>query len=181
MAKSKNYGGLVVLLVLVAAAAGGAWYYFKGQGDRQPEFTTVKIARGDITQTVTATGDLQPVITVDVGAQVSGQIKDVLVDFNSRVKAGDILALIDESTPTQRLRQAEADLESAKANNRLIQLNVQRTLELFEKSLVSQQELDNIQAQLAQSNSTLLTREAALANANLVLERWTIRAPIDGI
>jgi HlyD family secretion protein len=181
MAKSKNYGGLVVLLVVIAATAGGGWYYFKGRGDRQPEFNTVKITRGDITQTVTATGDLQPVITVDVGAQVSGQIKEVLVDFNSRVKAGDILALIDESTPTQRLRQAEADLESAKANNRLIQLNVQRTLELFEKNLVSQQELDNVQAQLAQSNSTLLTREAAVANATLDLERCTIRAPIDGI
>lgn len=181
MAKSKNYGGLVVLIAIIAAAGGGAWYTFKGKGNKQPAFTTVKIARGDITQLVTATGDLQPVITVDVGAQVSGQIKEVLVDFNSRVKAGDVLALIDESTPTQRLRQAEADLESAKANNRLIQLNVQRTLELFEKSLVSQQELDNIQAQLAQSNSTLLTREAAVANAKLDLERCTIRAPIDGI
>ena len=60
---------------------------------------------------VTATGDLQPVVVVDIGAQVSGQIKEVRVDFNSVVKAGDILALIDEATPTQRLRQAEADLE----------------------------------------------------------------------
>lgn len=181
MAKSKHYGGLVFLVLAIAAAGGGTWYYFKGRGEKEPEFITVKISRGDITQAVTATGDLQPVVTVDVGAQVSGQIKEVLVDFNSRVKAGDVLAKIDESTPTQRLRQAEADLASAKANNQLIQLNVQRTKELFQKQLVSQQELDNVSAQLAQSNATLLTREAAVANAKLDLERCTILAPIDGL
>jgi HlyD family secretion protein len=181
MAKSKSYGGLIVLLVVVAAAAGGSWYYFKGRTEKAPEFITVKVARGDIVQAVTATGDLQPVITVDVGAQVSGQIKEVLVDYNSRVKAGDVLALIDESTPVQRLRQAEADLASAKASNQLILLNLTRTKELFAKKLVSQQELDSISAQLAQSNATLLTREATVANAKLDLERCTIRAPIDGM
>ena len=83
MAKSKSYGGLIVLLIVIAAAAGGGWYYFRGKADKQPEFQTTKVARGDITQSVTATGDLQPVVTVDIGAQVSGQIKEVLVDFNS--------------------------------------------------------------------------------------------------
>jgi HlyD family secretion protein len=181
MAKSKSYGGLIVLLLLVAAGAGGGWYYFRLKSEKAPEFQTVKVAKGDITQSVTATGDLQPVVTVDIGAQVSGQIKEVLVDFNSKVKAGDILAKIDESTPTQRLRQAEADLESAKANNLLLKINADRTKGLFEKNLVSQQELDSISAQLAQSNSTLQTREAAVANAKLDLERTVITAPIDGM
>ena len=181
MAKSKSYGGLIVLLLVIAAAAAGGWYYFGKQDDKQPELTTTKVSRGEIIQAVTATGDLQPVVTVDIGAQVSGQIKEVLVDFNSRVKAGDVLARIDESTPTQRLRQAEADLESAKASNRLTAINVQRTRELFEKKLVSQQELDTAEAQLAQSNATLLTRTATVNNAKLDLERCTIVAPIDGI
>jgi HlyD family secretion protein len=181
MAKSKSYGGLVVLLVVVAAAAGGAWYYFKGQGEKAPEITMVRVARGAITQAVTATGDLQPVVIVDIGAQVSGQIKDVLVDFNSKVKQGDVLAIIDPATPTQRLRQAEADLESAKASNQLVQINAKRTKDLFEQKLVSQQELDSINAQLAQNNATLLTREAAVANAKLDLERTIITAPIDGM
>src|SRR4051812_10596067 len=157
MAKSKSYGGLIVLLVVVLAAAGGGWYYYHNKSDVKPEFQITKVARGDITQSVTATGDLQPVVTVDIGAQVSGQIKEVLVDFNSIVKAGDVLARIDESTPTQKLKQAQADLESTKATNKLQQLNVDRTKELFEKKLVSQQELDNADAQLAQSNATLLT------------------------
>ncbi|MBL9200301.1 MAG: efflux RND transporter periplasmic adaptor subunit [Opitutaceae bacterium] len=153
----------------------------RGKTEKKPDVQTAKVARGDITQSVTATGDLQPVVTVDIGAQVSGQIKEVLVDFNSIVKAGDVLAKIDEATPTQRLKQAEADLESTKASNRLIQLNVDRTKELFAKKLVSQQELDNIEAQLAQSNATLLTRTAAVENARLDLSRCVITAPIDGM
>ena len=181
MAKSKSYGGLIALLVLLGAAGGGTWYYLKSQGEKKPEFLTTKVTRGDITQAVTATGDLQPVVVVDVGAQVSGQIKEVLVDFNSRVKAGDVLARIDESTPTQRLKQAEADLESAKASNKLVQLNVERTRELHKKNLVSQQELDSAEAQLAQSNATLLTRIATVNNAKLDLERTVITAPIDGM
>jgi len=181
MAKSKSYGGLIVLLLVVAAAGGGGWYYFKGKPAKAPEFQTTKVTRGDITQVVTATGDLQPVITVDIGAQVSGQIKEVLVDFNSRVKAGDVLARIDESTPKQRLNQAEADLASAEASNQLVQINARRTKELHDKTLVSQQELDSINAQLAQSNATLLTRRAAVANAKLDLERTVITSPIDGM
>lgn len=181
MAKSKSYGGLIFLLLVVVAAAGGGWYYFRGKTDKQPEFQTTKIARGDITQSVTATGDLQPVVTVDIGAQVSGQIKEVLVDFNSQVKQGDVLARIDEATPTQKLRQTEADLESADANNLLLRINAKRTQDLFDKNLVSQQELDAINAQLAQSNATLSTRRAAVADAKLNLERTVITAPIDGI
>lgn len=181
MAKSKSYGGLVFLLLLIAAAAGGGWYYFRGKTDKRPEFQTTKVGRGEITQSVTATGDLQPVVTVDIGAQVSGQIKEVLVDFNSQVKQGDVLARIDESTPAQKLLQTEADLVSAEANNQLIELNANRTKELFERKLVSQQELDAISAQLAQSNATLLTRRAAVADAKLNLERTVITAPIDGI
>ena len=80
MAKSKSYGGLIVFLIVIAGAAGGGWYYFRNKTEKAPEFQLTKIARGDITQAVTATGDLQPVVTVDIGAQVSGQIKEVLVD-----------------------------------------------------------------------------------------------------
>eukprot|EP01035_Chromulina_nebulosa_P064718 gene64718-88539_t len=63
MAKSKSYGGLIVLALLVAAAGGGAWYYFNAKTDKAPEFQTTKVSRGDIVQTITATGDLQPVIS----------------------------------------------------------------------------------------------------------------------
>ncbi len=181
MAKSKSYGGLIFFLLVVAGGAAGGWYYFRNKTEKAPEFQTAKVMRGDIIQAVTATGDLQPVVTVDIGAQVSGQIKEVLVDYNSIVKQGDVLARIDESTPTQRLRQAEADLASAEANNQLLKINAKRTADLYEKKLVSQQEVDSITAQLSQSNATLLTRQAAVANAKLDLERTVITSPIDGM
>lgn len=181
MAKSKSYGGLLILIVVLAVGGAFAWRFYDTKADKAPEFQTTKVARGDITQSVTATGDLQPVVTVDVGAQVSGQIKEVFVDFNSKVKAGDLLARIDEATPTQRLKQAEADYESAKANNRLLALNTERVRGLKEKNLVSQSELDNSEAQLAQSNATMLTRTAAVENAKLDLSRCTIVSPIDGM
>ena len=169
MPKSKSYGGLIILLIVLAGGGGGGWYYFNKGSDKKPEFQSVKVGRGDITQVVTATGDLQPVVVVDIGAQVSGQIKEVRVDFNSVVKAGDVLALIDESTPTQRLRQAEADLESAKANNRLLALNVERTRELFGKKLVSQQELDR-------SSSRSPTRRSSPATRPWRTRSWTCPA-----
>jgi HlyD family secretion protein len=181
MAKSKSYGGLIILILILAVGGGLTWRFYEVKTDKAPEFQTTKAARGDITQSVTATGDLQPVVTVDVGAQVSGQIKEVFVDFNSKVKAGDLLARIDEATPTQRLKQAEADYESAKANNRLLGLNTERVRGLREKNLVSQSELDNSEAQLAQSNATMLTRTAAVENAKLDLSRCTIVSPIDGM
>jgi HlyD family secretion protein len=181
MAKSKSYGGLIILLLVLVGGGAGLWYYFNNRSDKQPDISTTKVARGDIIQAVTATGDLQPVVTVDVGAQVSGQIAEVMVDFNSQVKAGQVLAKIDESNAIQKVRQAEADLASAKASNELVKVNAQRTQELFEKKLVSQSELDSALAQLAQSNATLLTRNAALENAKLDLQHCTITAPIDGI
>ncbi|MBC7367189.1 MAG: efflux RND transporter periplasmic adaptor subunit, partial [Undibacterium sp.] len=181
MAKSKNYGGLIVIIALLGAGGFYGWRYYDRKTDKAPEFQSTKVARGDIIQSVTATGDLQPVITVDVGAQVSGQIKEVFVDFNTKVKAGDLLARIDEATPTQRLKQAEADFESAKTNNRLLALNTDRVRELSAKNLVSQSELDNSEALLAQSNATMLTRTAAVENAKLDLSRCTILAPIDGM
>jgi len=181
MAKSKSYGGLIALLIVVLGGAGGSWYYFDTKSDKPPEFSTVKVGRGDITQSVTATGDLQPVVTVDVGAQVSGQIKEVMVDFNSKVKVGDVLARIDEATPIQRLNQALADLESTKASNKLAQVTAARQRELFAKNLTSQSEVDSAEAQLSQSNATLLTRTAAAENAKLDLSRCTITAPINGM
>ncbi|HVU31819.1 MAG TPA: efflux RND transporter periplasmic adaptor subunit [Opitutaceae bacterium] len=181
MANSKRSRGLLLVTLLVLAAGVGVWYYLHSESDKHPEFTTIPVTRGEITQTVTATGDLQPVVTVDIGAQVSGQVQDVLVDFNSKVKSGDVLAQIDPLPAQQRLKQAQADLESAKASSKLATITADRTKELFAKNLVSQSDLDTAQAQLAQANATLMTRTAAVENAKLDVDHCTIRSPIDGI
>lgn len=181
MAKSNSKGALIVVLVVLAVAAAGGWYFWTQKSDRPPEFNTTKITRGDVMQVVTASGDIQPVTSVDVSSQVSGLIKEVLVDYNSPVKQGDVLAKLDPATYEQRLKQADADLQSTVANNTLARINFDRVRELRKKELVSQQELDQAEAQLAQSNAQLLTRQASVEDAKVNLGRCTIYAPIDGL
>lgn len=173
---------LLVVIILAALAAGG-WYFYESRNAaaEAPTFNTTTVARGDILQTVTATGTLDPVISVDVGSQISGLVKTLYVDFNSTVKKGGKLAEIDPATYQQRLRQAEANLASAEASNRLQKLNTERIKGLFEQKLVTQQEHDQAVAQLEQSNAQLVTQRAAVENARVDLERCTITSPIDGI
>lgn len=173
----------VTLALAVLAAAGGGYYYFKSSrsAEQPPAYNTIQVARGSIRQVVTATGQLDAVLSVDVGSQISGLIVKLHADFNTVVKKDQVIAEIDPATYQQRLRQAEADLASTKASNRLQQLNTERTRELAAKSLVTQQEVDQAEALLAQSNAALLTREAAVQNATVDLNRCTIRSPIDGI
>lgn len=168
---------------LIAASAAGYYFYQKRTTDtaKPPVYNTAVIAKGSIRQVVTATGQLAPLLEVDVGSQISGLVIKLHADFNTPVKKDQILVEIDPATYQQRLRQAKADLASTQASNRLQQLNTERTRELFEKKLVTQQELDQAEAQLAQSNAQLLTREASVENANVDLARCTIRSPIDGI
>jgi len=181
MSKTRFPKGIVIGSLLVIGLGAGAWSLFGGKDEKGPEVSMAVLARGELTSVVTASGDLQPVTTIDVSSQVSGLITEVLVDFNSAVKEGDVLARLDPATYEQRLKQAEADQASAKASNQLTRLNTERTRELFKRSLVTQQELDQAEAQLAQSNASLLTRNAAVEDAKVNLSRCTIYAPIDGI
>lgn len=174
----------LIVSLLVVAVLGVVGYYFyqrSAQVSRAPEYLTTTVARGSVRQTVTATGQLDAVLSVDVGSQISGLIVKLYADFNTIVKKDQVIAEIDPATYKQKLRQAQADLASTKASNRLQLLNTERTRELFAKSLVTQQELDQAEALLAQSNASLLTREAAVENANVDLARCTIRSPIDGM
>ncbi|HEY0944552.1 MAG TPA: efflux RND transporter periplasmic adaptor subunit [Opitutaceae bacterium] len=180
MAKSSGRSKALLVVVVILVAAGG-WYYFRNGAAKPPEVASVKVTRGEIVQSVTATGDLQPVLTTDVSSQISGQIKEVLVDYNTPVKKGDVLARIDPATYESRLRSAEADLASTQANYTLTRLNTERVRELRIKNLVSQQELDQAEALLAQAEAQLLTRRASVDNAKVDLSRCTLSSPIDGI
>lgn len=181
MASSRLFSTLLVTS-LIAAAGGGYYYYQRSRNAEQPPtYNTTAVARGSVRQLVTATGQLDAVLSVDVGSQISGLIIKLHADFNTVVKKDQVIAEIDPATYRQRLRQAEADLASTKASNRLQQLNTERTRELALKKLVTQQDVDQAEALLAQSNASLLTREASVENANVDLARCTIRSPIDGI
>jgi HlyD family secretion protein len=181
MAKTHFSGFLILALVVVGAGAAGTWYFARSRAEPPPTYTTVPLARGELTQGVTATGALQPVVSVDVGSQISGIIDKIMVDYNSVVKEGEVVAHIDSATYESRLHSAEADLANSKASQRLAQLNADRTRTLRENGLVPQSDLDQALAQLAQADAQVQIRNASVENARIDLSRCTIYSPIDGI
>src|SRR5262249_50970731 len=125
--------------------------------------------RGDIQQHVTASGSLSAVVSVDVGSQVSGKISQLLADFNSPGKKGQLVAEIDPTGYQAQMLQAEGDLASAKATVTLKGQNLERKKVLVPLKAASQLDLDQAVAELAQAQATVTIKEAALqsARANL--------------
>jgi len=181
MAKSRSSGGLIFTLIVVLGAAAGAWYYFAGRADKQPEYSTVKVTRGNITQTISATGNLQTTSQVTISSQVSGNVIAINADFNDIVKKGQWLLKIDPSTYQQRLRQATADLAAAKATAIKTRGDFARSKDLFAKNLISQSDYDTAEAMLAQAESSLVSKQAALETSQTDLDRCVIYSPIDGV
>jgi HlyD family secretion protein len=104
--------GLIVLVVLIGA---GAWYWFGIKKPDAPQYRTATLEKGRLIASVSATGTLVPVVSVQVGSQVSGQLKEVLVDFNSQVSKNQLIARIDPESFEYRVRQSQADLDAARA------------------------------------------------------------------
>src|SRR6266487_4398576 len=144
-------------------------------------YQTATITRGPITQAVTATGTLNPVVNVQVGSQVSGNIAKLFVDFNSQVKAGQVVAQIDPALFQATVTQAEGDLANAQATLELAKVNAKRTQELFAKKTSSQADVDQAMATLHQSEATVKIKQGALDKARADLEHCTITSPIDGV
>jgi HlyD family secretion protein len=167
---------LIIIALLVVAAVvhqcrnGGATSY-----------QTATITRGPITQAVTATGTLNPVVNVQVGSQVSGNIAKLYVDFNSEVKAGQVVAQIDPVLFQATVTQAEGDLANAQATLELARVNAKRTQELFAKKTSSQADVDQAMATLHQSEASVKIKQGALDKARADLEHCTITSPIDGV
>lgn len=179
MKKSFLIGGLVVL----ALAAGGGWWWSQRGGADGVQYRTGKIERGALQSAVSATGAVSPVTQVTVGTQVSGQIKELLVDFNSEVKAGQLIAQIDPETFEYRVRSAQADVEAARAVVLTAQANSaasraavsraqtdlteaerthERNLSLVEKGFIAQSEADRTRALVISSKEAVKAAQAQL-------------------
>ncbi len=171
----------VVLLLVVLAAVGGGWWYWKQKTAPQISYQTSPVTRGKIVQTVTATGTINPVINVQVGSQISGIIKHLYADFNSPVKAGQVVAQIDPATYEATVIQAEGELANAEAALELARLNAQRVRELAARKAAPQSALDQAEATLRQAEAQVKIRQGALARARVDLARCTIYSPVDGI
>ena len=132
----------IATLVLVAAAGGGAVWWTQRAGTDAVQYRTAKIERGNLQATVASSGAVNPVALVTVGTQVSGQIRDLFVDFNSEVKAGQLLAQIDPETFEYRVRSAQADVDAARAAVATANANV-----LAATTQVSRAQVDLTEAQ----------------------------------
>jgi len=151
-----------------------------GSGSGQT-FQTGAVTRGPITQAVTATGTLNPVQNVQVGSQVSGNIQKLFADFNSIVKAGQVIAQIDPVVFQANVNQAQGDLDNAKAALELARLNAGRTQALVAKQNSAQSDLDQATANLHQAEANVKIKEGALEKAQADLDHCTITSPIDGM
>jgi HlyD family secretion protein len=186
--------GFILLLLLVLGAAGAyAWHW--REESRKPRYETAAVRRGDLTVRVTATGTLQPVNAVEVGAEISGLVREVKVDFNDRVKAGAPLAEIDTRQLRAQVERSEAALEAAEAALKQAdatlleaQQNNHRTEQLAIAKLVSDQDRDAASAALARAAAAVASARAqvtvsrAQLNSDRTnLEKAVIRSPIDGI
>src|SRR5712692_1545636 len=119
---------LVSVALVAAVVGGGVWAYLYTQSiGNAPKYRLAKVERGPLTAAVSATGNLNAVITVQVGSQVSGQVKELLVDFNSIVKKNQIVARIDPDIFLAKVNQAKADLDSAKATVLNQQAQIERS------------------------------------------------------
>ena len=144
-------------------------------------YQTATVTRGPITQAVTATGTLNPVVNVQVGSQVSGNIAKLFADFNSQVKAGQVVAQIDPALFQATVTQAEGDLANAQAALELARVNAKRTQDLFARKTSSQADLDQAMANLHQAEANVKIKQGALDKAKADLEHCTITSPIDGV
>src|SRR5213595_1082843 len=131
------------LIIAAAVLLIAAFFLFSRLGrSNAAQFQTTAVTRGPITQTVTATGTLNPVVNVQVGSQVSGNIQKLFADFNSRVKAGEVVAQIDPALFQATVTQAEGDLANAEAALELAKVNATRIQALVAKQNSSQQDVD---------------------------------------
>ncbi|MFO0387683.1 MAG: efflux RND transporter periplasmic adaptor subunit [bacterium] len=200
---------LAAVLVLGALTILGVLAYVFWPSGQASSYRTANVEKGRLVATVSASGTLNAVTTVQVGSQVSGQLKEVLADFNSEVKAGQIIARLDPQTFEYRVNQAQADLDAARANALVQQAQVaqvrvnlqeaqrvaERNTELVNKNFISSAELErtrataqaleaqlnSAQAQVVNAQALVRQCEAALAQAQVELERTVIRAPVSGV
>lgn len=185
----------LIIGVLAVGLAIGGYVVFNGERKAPVRYRSAPVERGPVISLVTATGTINPVVSVQVGTQVSGMVKSLHADFNSVVKAGDIVAVIDPEPFRAKRDQAASNLEMSKANVARVQTDLaqrkrelERVKSLVAQQFVSQNDVDvaatNFQSAEAQMNvarAQVKQAEAVLNAAELDLKYTVIRSPVNGI
>lgn len=169
--------GGTALLVL----ATGVWLVSRGRGGEAPVYRFAAVERADIESSVSATGTLGAVITVQVGTQVSGQVSAIYVDFNDRVRRGQLIARIDPALQEQAVRDAQAGLERSQAEVAKAESDYARDRSLFDSQALTASEFAATEYALAVTRANAKSAQVALDRARRNLAYTSIYAPIDGI
>lgn len=167
-------------VVLVLAVA-GFWIFGKKNAQGKVDFVTEKVTRGNISNSITATGTIEPVTEVEVGTQVSGIIDKIYIDYNSVVKQGEVIAEMDKVTLLSDLQSAQATYNGAKAEYDYQKKLYTRNKALHEKQLISETDYEQSVYDYERAKSTYEQTQAALAKAERNLSYATITSPINGI
>ncbi len=186
--------GLILGMAAIGLAIGG-YVFFNGERKAPIRYRTADVDRGAVVSIVSATGTINPVVSVQVGTQVSGMIKSLHADFNSRVKAGDTVAVIDPEPFKARRDQSASNLEMARSNVARAKTDLaqrkrelDRVQSLVAQQFVSQNDVDvaltnfqSAEAQVKVAEAQVKQAEAALNSADLEMKYTVIRSPVDGI
>lgn len=169
-------GVAAVALVLVAA-----WFFRRAEASTGSPYRMVAVERGNVEQSITSTGTLQPVQTVQVGTQVSGQVTALYADFNDRVRAGQLIARIDPTLQEQAVRESQSSLGRAQADLERAEREFERNQALHAQQVITDAEFNTVQYNLAVSRASLTSAEVSLERARQNLAYTEIYSPIDGI
>ncbi len=176
-----NRSRIVTAVAALGIVASGLWYYQRADAHSVTSFRYATIARGDLESTVTSTGTLSAVRTVQVGTQVSGQVSALYVDFNDKVSKGQLLARIDPVLQQQAVAEAEAAVDRSRAQLQLAQADYERNKPLFEERMISGSEWDVVEANWVVATSNLKSSQINAEKARQNLAYTSIYAPIAGV
>ena len=168
----------IILIAIVLVGINLIWGGAKKVA--KPEYSTIEITRGDMRQVVTATGEIQPVNTVNVGSQVSGTINNIYVDYNSKVKKGDILLTIEPSVLEAQVQEAKAALSSSESKRNYAKSEYERNKILYNEGYISRAEMEQSQTTYEQAEQDVVRMKSQYERAKTNLGYATISSPVDG-
>ena len=177
-----NKKKIFIGVAAVAIVAGGVYAFLqKQEAPFEVSYETAKVEKATIGNSVTATGTIEAVTSVEVGTQVSGIIDKIYVDYNSVVKKGQVIAELDKTNLISELKSATSQLESAKSDLNYQQSNFSRMKTLYGKGLISANDYESARLSLQQAQSLVAQRQEAVNKAQTNLSYATITSPIDGV
>jgi HlyD family secretion protein len=181
MSIAANKIKITAVAVGVIILVGSGWLYKRADGKEAPVYRTATVERGSVKPTVSATGTLSAVKTIQVGTQVSGQISAIHADFNQHVRRGQLLATIDPALQNQAVQEAQAQLERAQATMQQVQGDYERNKQLYEWKAITASEFSAIQSNYSVHKADVKSAQIALDRARQNLAYTRIYAPIDGV